>query len=173
MDKRLPPSVIAGLKNGDATSFSIVYANYRALLFFIIVSIVKDEEDAKDILQDTFVKILENVSTLRDNGKFHGWVSGIAKNMALNHLKAKHQTLELSDPLLDVIGREDEHFHFLQDWNAGLSDTENTIIAYKIVYDFTFQEIARQLHTPLSSVYKIYREALGKLKKSYPKETRK
>ena len=170
MDKRLPASVIEGLKNGDSTAFNIVYANYRALLYFIIVSIVKNEEDAKDLLQETFIKIYENASNLRDNDKFHAWSSGIAKNLALNHLKLRQREVELSDDALEVIGREDETFRFLQDWNAHLSDTENAVIAYKIVYEFTFLEIAQFLHTPLSTVYKVYREALKKLKKSYLKE---
>lgn len=170
MDKRLPASVIDGLKNGDSTAFNIVYANYRALLFFIIVSIVKNEEDAKDLLQDAFVRIYEAAPSLQSNEKFHAWASGIAKNLALNHLKARQREVELTDDALELIGREDETFHFLQDWNASLSDAENAIIAYKIVYDFTFQEIAQLLHTPLSTVYKIYREALKKLKKSYLKE---
>lgn len=170
MDKRLPPSVIHDLKNGDETAFAIVYANYRALLYFIIISIVKNEEDAKDILQDTFMKIYTSVSTLRDDSKFHGWVSGIAKNLALNHLKTMNRTVELDDCLLDVIGQQDEHFHFLEDWNAGLTDVENAIIAYKIVYDFTFAEISKLANTPLSTIYKIYRDALGKLRKSYKKE---
>ncbi len=122
------------------------------------------------MLQETFIKIYENASSLRDNDKFHSWSSGIAKNLALNHLKAHQREVELSDDTLEVIGREDETFHFLQDWNAGLSDTENSVIAYKIVYDFTFQEIATLLHTPLSTVFKVYREALKKLKKSYLKE---
>jgi len=170
MEKRLPTSVIQDLKRGDDTAFAIVYAQYRALLYFIIVSIVKNEEDAKDILQDTFLKIYENIGTLRDDSAFHGWVSGIAKNLALNHLKADRHEAELSESLLDVIGKEDEHFHFLQDWNAGLTDSENAIIAYKIVYDYTFKEIAEFLNTPLSTVYMVYKTALTKLKKSYKKE---
>ncbi len=172
MEKRLPASVIEGLKSGDATSFNIVYASYRALLFFIIVSIVKNEEDAKDVLQDTFIKIYENAISLKDNDKFHAWASGIAKNLALNKLKTRQREVELSDDLLEVIGREDETFHFLQDWNVALTDAENAIIAYKIVYDYTFQEIAQFLGTPLSTVYKIYGEALKKLKQSYQKEVK-
>jgi DNA-directed RNA polymerase specialized sigma24 family protein len=52
-------------------------------------------------------------------------------------------------------------------WHHSLTDAENLIIAYKIVYEYTFEEIASLTNIPLTSVYKKYQAALTKLKKEY------
>lgn len=167
MKQNLPSHIIHDLKAGDQSAFFIVYEHYKSLLYFVIMSIVKQKEDAEDLLQDTFIKIMQNIHTLDQIQHFKSWAAMIARNLALNHLKAKKNLVTLDEDIYELIKTDDQYFAFLQDFQQHLSAVENLMIAYKIIYDFTFDEISVLLHTPRSSVYKTYVQALKTLRKTF------
>jgi RNA polymerase sigma-70 factor (ECF subfamily) len=163
---RVKRKVVRDLINKDQDAFNEVYASYRKLLFFIIVSIVKNETIAEDLLQDTFVKVYEAVGNLKDLDSFHSYITLTAKNLALNEVK-KMRRVESLDPLEDIYGVEEQSFTLLDEIAAYLTDLENTIVIYKIVHDRGFKEISDLTDIPLSTVYQIYTRALKKIKDHY------
>ena len=158
--------VVLALIKKDAEAFNQVYSAYRKLLFFIIVSIVKNETIAEDLLQDTFIKVYEAVGNLKDPDSFHSYITMTAKNLALNELK-KMRRIESFEPLEEIYGYEEQSFTLLDEIADYLSDIENTIVVYKIVYERGFQEISTLMDIPLSTVYQIYQKALKKIKEHY------
>ena len=163
--------VVLALIKKDAEAFNQVYSAYRKLLFFIIVSIVKNETIAEDLLQDTFLKVYEAVGNLKDPDSFHSYITMTAKNLALNELK-KMRRIESFEPLEEIYGYEEQSFTLLDEIADYLSDIENTIVVYKIVHERGFQEISTLMDIPLSTVYQIYQKALKKIKEHYQGEKR-
>lgn len=163
--------VVLALIKKDAEAFNQVYSAYRKLLFFIIVSIVKNETIAEDLLQDTFLKVYEAVGNLKDPDSFHSYITMTAKNLALNELK-KMRRVESFEPLEEIYGYEEQSFTLLDEIADYLSDIENTIVVYKIVHERGFQEISTLMDIPLSTVYQIYQKALKKIKEHYQGEKR-
>ena len=158
--------VIVELQRHDQEAFRQVYEAYRKLLFFIIVSIVKNETTAEDLLQDTFIKVYEAVDHLQDPASFHSYICLTAKNLALNEIK-RARRIESLDVLEDVYGYHEENFSMLDEIAGYLSDLENTIVIYKIVHGRGFKEIGELTDLPLSTVYQTYQKALAKIKKHY------
>lgn len=78
---------IEELKRGYESAFNEVYEAYEKLLYFLIFSIVRNKEVAKDVLQDVFVKVFVDTSSLRSPKNFHSWIIKIAKNSALTIAK--------------------------------------------------------------------------------------
>ena len=150
----------------DEKAFNEVYVAYRKLLFFIIISIVKNETIAEDLLQDTFIKVYEAKETIKDPSSFHSYITLTAKNLALNELK-KMRRVESLEPLIDIYGYVEQNFTLLSEIADYLSDIENTIVVYKIVHERGFKEISQLTDIPLSTVYQIYQRALSKIKKRY------
>jgi RNA polymerase sigma factor (sigma-70 family) len=74
---------------GDEEAIPEVYLSYRSLVFFIIVSIVKNEEDAKDLYQDTFVDAIAKARSIANIDGFEQYLTRIARNKALNFVKEK------------------------------------------------------------------------------------
>jgi len=163
--------VVLALIKKDAEAFNQVYSAYRKILFFIIVSIVKNETIAEDLLQDTFLKVYEAVGNLKDPDSFHSYITMTAKNLALNELK-KMRRIESFEPLEEIYGYEEQSFTLLDEIADYLSDIENTIVVYKIVHERGFQEISTLMDIPLSTVYQIYQKALKKIKEHYQGEKR-
>jgi RNA polymerase sigma-70 factor (ECF subfamily) len=156
------------LKRGNHEAFHEVYQQFRSLLYVIILSIVKHEPTAEDLLQDTFLKIYQKVSTLKDPEKFQAWASMIAKHTALNELKRKKE--EVWQEQYDQTSSEEDGKSLFQTWHKHLSDQENLVIAYKIVYELGFEDISKLMDVSLSNVHHLYEQALDKLKVMYRKK---
>jgi RNA polymerase sigma-70 factor, ECF subfamily len=161
----LTPAVFLALKRGDHGAFHEVYAQYRSLLFVVILSVVRHEPTAEDLLQDTFLKIYQKAHTVRSLTQFKAWAVMVAKRTALNYLKKRGEDEWQDHYDQTVAGGEEKHL--FQTWHANLSDEENLIIAYKIVYDLGFADIAKIMDVSMTAVYKRYQEALRKLKAVY------
>ncbi len=165
--KILDKETFTAFQRGNHLAFQKVYEQFRSLLYVVILSIVKHEATTEDLLQDTFLKIYQKGHLVRDPSKFQAWVVMIAKHTALNELK-RHKDESWQDTYDHTAMSEDGKSLF-QTWHRNLSDEENLIIAYKIVYDLGFEDIAKLRNASLSHVYKIYQQALEKLKEVYQK----
>lgn len=163
-------ATIKKLMEHDEDAFNTFYDNYHKLLFFIIVNIVKNQEDAYDVLQNTYIKILQNISTLKDINAFHQWVGLVAKNQALDFLRKNQKYAHVEeDQLLATLA--DEPTEFVEfDFDSYLSPLEKTIATYKIVYEYSFQEISTLLNMSTTKIFYVFKEAKKKIKEHYTKE---
>ncbi len=75
---------------GNKQAFDELYTRYYVkLLYFITQSMRGDNEEAKDVLQDVFMKIMDNKNKYNPSKKFATWVYTIANNQCINILKHK------------------------------------------------------------------------------------
>ncbi|WP_369410273.1 RNA polymerase sigma factor [Hufsiella ginkgonis] len=90
--------LIAGLLAGDRKAIGTLYDNYSAALYGIILRIVKTEEIAEDILQDTFVKIWRSFERYdASKGRLFTWLANMARNMAIDQVRSKYSRNTKSD----------------------------------------------------------------------------
>ncbi|HWZ22364.1 MAG TPA: sigma-70 family RNA polymerase sigma factor [Cytophagaceae bacterium] len=67
----------------------IIYKKYYSLFLRISIRYVSDTEDAKDIVQDAFLKIFSNINSFKSEGSFEGWMKRIVVNDTLTFVKKK------------------------------------------------------------------------------------
>ena len=72
-----------------------IWINYSEDLKRFILSKVKDEAVADDILQDTFIKIHTKLDTLKNVSKLKPWIFSIARNVVLDYFKTTNQSFEM------------------------------------------------------------------------------
>jgi RNA polymerase sigma factor (sigma-70 family) len=94
MTKQLPESdkektLVQDVLSGSRFAFNVFISSYQRLAMQIIFKIVKDEDDRKDILQETFIKAYNNLSGFRFQSKLGTWVGRIAYHTALNFIEKK------------------------------------------------------------------------------------
>lgn len=91
----------------DHEAFSQLYYQTYDKNYYLVLKLVKSEQDAEDILQDTYIKILEKLSQYQYKGEssFAAWTSTIASNTALDFLRKKR-------PILFSELAENEEFTF-------------------------------------------------------------
>jgi DNA-directed RNA polymerase specialized sigma24 family protein len=92
MCKNLPFSsekeLVTLLKLNNKTAFEYIYDHYGSGLYGIVCKIEKDEAKALNIMQDTFIKIWQNIQHYdQDNGTLFTWMLLIARNTAINRTR--------------------------------------------------------------------------------------
>ena len=74
----------------DERAYSHMYNMYSKSLFAVISNMIKDREEAEDVLQETFVKIWKNISSYNERkGRFYTWILNVARNTAIDKLRSK------------------------------------------------------------------------------------
>jgi RNA polymerase sigma-70 factor, ECF subfamily len=83
------PLVVAS-RAGDAAAFEELVSRYDRKLFRIAYHIVHNADDARDVVQDTFIKVFQNISRFQCQAKFSTWLYRIVVNQSLMELR-KHR----------------------------------------------------------------------------------
>jgi RNA polymerase sigma factor (sigma-70 family) len=75
--------------NGDLTSIEILISRHKNRVYSYILQIVKNQDLAEDIFQDTFIKVIRSLKYGKyvENGKFISWVLRISHNLIIDHFR--------------------------------------------------------------------------------------
>ena len=79
--------LIDGCKKGDRKAQKALYDKYSSRMLAVCLRYVKDMEDARDLLQEGFIKLFTNIHQYAGGGLFDGWVRKIFVNCALEQLR--------------------------------------------------------------------------------------
>jgi RNA polymerase sigma-70 factor (ECF subfamily) len=74
-----------------------IWKNFNRELYNFILSKVKDRDSAKDILQETFIKIQKNIHSLKDDKSLKFWIYRITYNCIIDHFRNKNILNEFND----------------------------------------------------------------------------
>jgi RNA polymerase sigma-70 factor (ECF subfamily) len=106
--------------SGDSEALSMLIDKYKNNAFNLAYSIIKEKESAKDITQDSFLKVLENINRFKNESKFSTWLYRIVYNESLKHvLKTKKvnttyiESVKI-DSYIDEISTEDKYLILYQ-----------------------------------------------------------
>ncbi len=74
----------------EEKAFTTLYDMYSKSLFSIITNLIKDREEAEDVLQEVFVKIWKNIDSYNQSkGRLYTWMLNITRNTAIDKLRSK------------------------------------------------------------------------------------
>ncbi|HEX3465444.1 MAG TPA: sigma-70 family RNA polymerase sigma factor [Candidatus Elarobacter sp.] len=156
----------------DASAFEALYEGYHRLVFGIGLRMLGDPASAEDLTQNVFVKIWTAPETFR-GGSFVAWVSRVARNRALDVLRARSARPELEIPADlplegalddDVLARLDAQR--VRDALSTLPPEQRALIEMGFFGGATHHELARRTDTPLGTVKTRIRSGLRRLRES-------
>ena len=99
--------LVSSAKSGNKKSFDKLYKLTHNDVWYNCLSLLKDEENAKDIMQETYITAFLKLDTLKDEEKFCGWVTTIAVNLCKKKLKGKVE-YQIDDEVLITEAETDE-----------------------------------------------------------------
>ncbi len=104
-------SLISRARGGDGAAFTQLVNRYSRKVFRLARHITQNNEDAEDVLQDTFLKAYEHLGEFQEQSKFYTWVVRIAVNESLMKLRKRRagRTVSLDEPVdtgVEMITRE-------------------------------------------------------------------
>lgn len=167
---------IDSLINKDNEAFKIIYDNTKKGVFSIIISIVKNKAVTEDLMQDTYIKMVEKIHQYKKGRNFYAWLLQIAKNTALDHYRKFNKEI-VYDPMEqsyyhDSLKTEEKTYSVL-DLVKPLDDLEKQIVLLHAVDDMKFKDIAQVVDKPLGTVLWIYNKAIKSLKSYLEVEVQK
>ncbi len=85
-----------------------LYKQYCDGMFCVAMRFVKNEDDAEDILQESFVKAFQKIHQYQGDVTFGAWLKRIVINKSIDHLKVKHQNMvRLDESYLQLVDDDD------------------------------------------------------------------
>ncbi|MGI6359952.1 MAG: RNA polymerase sigma factor [Acholeplasmatales bacterium] len=153
-EKRLK-KYIDKLKLGDLNAMDVIYDETHKLVYYHAYHILKDPYLTEDILQDTYLKLLENIESY-DNKNPRAYITTIAKNLSLNLLKKERRQVLVPETTLDVITNENSETPLIELASFILEEDEFMILIYCVVEGKTRKRVGEMLNLSTSGVtYKL------------------
>ncbi len=103
------------VSEGDMKAFEQLYKLTGKSIYFTCLSFVKNEYDAKDMVQETYLSALEKIDSLKDKSKISSWLNKIAVNKCKDFLKKKVPE-PLDDEALEKIQPEEDECFLAEDY---------------------------------------------------------
>ena len=141
--------------------FDNIYEEYFDRVYYKVLSVVKNDDDAEDICQETFISVYKNLSKFREESDIYTWIYRIAINKTYDFFKKRKIEFEINDDVLSL--PEDVNFDtkvILQEKLKLISDKEREIVILKDIYGYKLKEIAEMKNMNLSTVKSVYYKAL-------------
>jgi len=186
IENRLSDSQLVSLyQNGNEEAFEVLLRRHKSKIFTAIYLIVKDRYVAEDLLQETFIKVINTIKGGRYNeeGKFMPWVSRIAHNLSIDYFrKCKRYpevVLEDGSRLFDSLEfaeesmeskqmKKDNHVR-LRSLIKELPVEQKQVLIMRHYLQMSFQEIAERTDVSINTALGRMRYALINLRKKLNK----
>jgi len=144
--------ILEGCVLGKRKSQEKLYNMFSSKMFGVCLRYCRDYNDAKDVLQEGFVKVFENIKKFEHRGSFEGWVRRIIVNTALEKFRKSNPVI-LVEKLPDVT--EDEEYEPHDDINVDviLSLVQELPAQYRLVFNlYVFEEMTHREISNLLSI---------------------
>ena len=141
--------------------FDNIYEEYFDRVYYKVLSVVKNDDDAEDICQETFISVYKNLSKFREESNIYTWIYRIAINKTYDFFKKRKLECEINDDVLSL--PEDINFDtkvILEEKLKLISEKEKEIVVLKDIYGYKLKEIAEMKNMNLSTVKSVYYKAL-------------
>ncbi len=160
---------------GALPDITELYELHRRRALSIARRIVKDSDEAEDVVQDVFVRLFSRDVNFDGNAAPTTWLHRVMVNSSINSLRASKRrgTLECPlagdhDPLTQTIDKE-QHTRLLQAIDT-LSEQHRMVVTLRDVRGYSYPEIARMLGLPEGTVKSALNRARARLAKALQRQ---
>ena len=151
--------LVALYSNGENKAFDELLSRYQSKLFNYIYFVVRNQELAEDIFQETFVKAIVTIQQGRytADGKFGAWLTRIAHNLVIDSFRQERNenTVSNDDSEVDLLNNaelcednvemqmiNDQTLNDVRRLVNALSDEQREVVYMRFYQDLSFKEIA-------------------------------
>ena len=127
---------------GDQDAFRILLAKYERPVYGLVRRMIRDEEDARDLAQEAFIRAFKNLKQFDLERKFSSWLFRIANNLCIDHYRRRRLA---TVPMVRRVDGEDEETWDLPDSGPDPAET------------FSDRERSRRLLVAIESLPPVYR----------------
>ena len=165
-EDRLEHRAIVRAKQGDWDAVTFLYLRYAKEVENYVASIVRNSHDAEDVTQGVFARLLSAIARYEQREvAFSAWLMRVARNAALDHLRAKRQ-LPAEEIRVDDAGEDQmnaERRQALREALDRLPEDQRKVLVMRHVVGLSPGEIAKRLGRSEGSVHGLHHRGRGAL----------
>lgn len=170
--------LIQKAQKGDPEAFEALVNEHQQYVYNLALRVVKDENEALDLAQETFVRAWTALPNFKGQSQFRTWLYRIVANLCYNRLPSLRRTLnDLGDDVMEDIPEthsespasmfeSNETKRHLQEAIRSLDSNYQLLITLRYQNELSYEEIASTLNLPLGTVKTGIFRAKEKLRKS-------
>lgn len=156
--------LIKRAKSGDKIAFSTLFYKYKTFVEKLLLSYIKDEDEAKDIANVVFVKMHNKLSKFVNYESFGGWLRILTKNTAIDYLRSIKNKQVYVDPV-DFNFKDSDNYKNVENNLINkltfdkvlslipkLNDNKRKICTMYYVEGYTIVDISKRLGKPLGTI---------------------
>jgi RNA polymerase sigma-70 factor (ECF subfamily) len=154
--------VVRDAQAGSIPAFNALFQHYNARICTYLARMVGNDEEGRDLAQETFIKAWRGLPGMKDQSQFETWLYRIATNTALDYLRRrkfrwllwKHSEADATAKCMNIAGpeRQVEEAELIKLTLAQLSPQYRACLLLQHVAGLTQREIARTLNISEKSV---------------------
>jgi len=181
MEKKLSPNLSAkavydwklvkrARKKGDQKAFAELLGRYRDTIYFTMLKMVKDKDDAEDLTIEAFGKAFKSLDQYAPDFAFSTWLFKIATNNCIDFIRKKKQAVSIDrtyqsaqgdtftiEPKSEMLNPEEkiikkQKIKFMQAVVAKLQPRYRALVELRYFQEKTYEEIAAELDLPIGTV---------------------
>ena len=163
--------VQSAVTNGDQKAYAKLMSRYRDSIYFMVLKMVHNRDDAEDLTIEAFGKAFRNLEKYSPEYAFSTWLFKIATNNCIDHIRKKRlETTSIDDnpndddgpSIAGIIKSEgldpeekfihDQRKELMQEVVTKLNEKYRILIELRYFKEYSYEEIAQELNLPLGTV---------------------
>jgi len=151
--------LVAEFRRGEDLAFVALYQRYKHGVYLFCLKMLRDEESAKDVTQEVFLRAYEGLAGLTQAGSFKPWLFTIARNRCLSHLKRSTHTLpmdyarnEPSDEAVELAIEQEDQAQWVRQFIASLKPEYREVLLLREYQNLAYEDIAQVIGESVSAV---------------------
>jgi RNA polymerase sigma factor (sigma-70 family) len=163
-------NLVVRAKDGDQKAYAELMQRYKDSIFYMVLKMVNNKDDAMDLTVETFGKAFENIERYKPDFAFSTWLFRIATNNSIDFIRKKRLNVVSINSVVDEDGddrplqikadtpnpeessikkQQNEQLKLLVD---KLPSRYKTLIVLRYYEELSYEEIAQELDIPLGTV---------------------
>ncbi|MDR3259560.1 MAG: RNA polymerase sigma factor [Fusobacteriaceae bacterium] len=141
--------------------FDEIFEQYFDRIYYKVLGVVRNSEDAEDISQEVFMSVFKNLSKFREESNIYTWIYKIAINKTYDFFRKRKENLDLNEEILLIPDDSNaETGIILEEKLKKISHQEREIVLLKDIHGYKLKEIADMKNMNISTVKSIYYKAI-------------
>lgn len=141
----------------DKKAFEKLYEATSKSIFFYLYRLLQNRESAEDIHVEVYATVWKNADRFKGKSKVKTWMFGIARNLALNELRKKHnETQSIDRPIKDEnsykVYNGFDRKQYIQEALMKISAKHREVLDFVFFHDASYSEIGQLLEIPENTV---------------------
>ncbi|MDY3979061.1 MAG: sigma-70 family RNA polymerase sigma factor [Tidjanibacter sp.] len=151
---------------GDSIAFETLFNRYQSGIRNLCIQRTGNDDDADDLMQETFVKVFMNLDRYDPKYTFGQWIYTIARNTFIDYVRRRRDDLSIdfqpaSSPSITPVATDEtpeesiinaQHRMQIEQFLSQMPDNYRRLVELRFFKEYSYEEIADELNLPLGTV---------------------